>query len=169
MCKDSDPTTEPGHLTYETCVFILTVLREGSKVAMFLGYPESHSKDTYRMWNIKTKRMILSRDVLWLNKSYKVYTSDPVENVNKNDHFEAPGLDPGRVLQEEEVMDEITSEETKENEPELNARQLQEMRQLSGFFNPNASKLAESVGTRSSTRLMTSEITNPIDPIFETV
>ncbi len=119
------------------------------------------------MWNIKTKRMILSRDVLWLNKSDKVYTSDPVENLNENDHFEAPELDPGRVLQEEEVF-EMTSDERLEDEPELSTRQVREMKQLSGFFNPNASRLAESIGTRSSTRSMTSEITNPIDPLFET-
>jgi hypothetical protein len=48
-------------------------LADQGKVAMLLGYPDSHANDNYRMWNLKTERMILSRDVLWLNKSSKTY------------------------------------------------------------------------------------------------
>jgi hypothetical protein len=64
---------------------------------MFLGYPNSHANDTYRMWNLKTERMILSRDVLWLNKSYKTYTREASNNYNvdNTDSFGAPDLEPG--------------------------------------------------------------------------
>jgi hypothetical protein len=75
-------------------------LADRGKVAMFLGYPDSHANDTYRMWNLKTERMILSPDVLWLNKSYKTHIREAPNNkiVNDTDAFEAPDLEPGRVL-----------------------------------------------------------------------
>jgi hypothetical protein len=44
-------------------------LVDRGKVAMFLGYPANHTSDTYHMWNLKTARMVKSRDVLWVNNS----------------------------------------------------------------------------------------------------
>ena len=38
---------------------------------MFVGYAEDHTKDVYRFLNIHTKRIILSRDVRWLNIIWK--------------------------------------------------------------------------------------------------
>ena len=40
---------------------------------MFVGYAEDHTKDVYRFLNIHTKRIILSRDVRWLNIIWKRY------------------------------------------------------------------------------------------------
>ena len=40
---------------------------------MFVGYAEDHTKDVYRFLNIHTKRIILSRDVRWLNIIWKHY------------------------------------------------------------------------------------------------
>ena len=37
---------------------------------MFLGYTADHSEDTYRMLNLETKKVILTRDVKWLNKMH---------------------------------------------------------------------------------------------------
>jgi hypothetical protein len=67
----------------------------------------------------------------------------------------------------QEVNDEPKekeSEETKEEEPGLNSCQLREMRQLSRFFNPTAAKLAEPVGTRSTTCSMMSGLTDATPP-----
>jgi hypothetical protein len=38
------------------------------KTVMFLGYPDNHPSKTYRLSNLGTKRIIISRDVSWLNK-----------------------------------------------------------------------------------------------------
>ena len=37
------------------------------KTCMFVGYAEDHAGDVYRFLNIHTKRIIMSRDVRWLN------------------------------------------------------------------------------------------------------
>ena len=43
------------------------------KTCMFIGYSDDHKKDVYRFLNIHTKRIILSRDVRWLNIMWKRY------------------------------------------------------------------------------------------------
>ena len=48
-------------------------LDDRGKTCMFVGYAEDHTKDVYRFLNIHTKRIILSRDVRWLNIIWKRY------------------------------------------------------------------------------------------------
>jgi hypothetical protein len=61
---------------------------------------------------------------------------------NDDESLNTPNPDAGRVSSEKDdapdlsIKEENLAEELKEDEPELNSRQLQEMRQLSGFFNP---------------------------------
>ena len=43
------------------------------KTCMFVGYADDHSGDVYRFLNIKTKRIIMSRDARWLNIIWKHY------------------------------------------------------------------------------------------------
>ena len=43
------------------------------KTCMFVGYAEDPTKDVYRFLNIHTMRIILSRDVRWLNLIWKQY------------------------------------------------------------------------------------------------
>jgi hypothetical protein len=38
---------------------------------MFMGYSINHAHDVYRMLNIKTNKIINSRDIVWMNKVYK--------------------------------------------------------------------------------------------------
>ena len=40
---------------------------------MFVGYADDHSRDVYRFLNIHTKRIIISRDVRWMNIIWKHY------------------------------------------------------------------------------------------------
>ena len=44
------------------------------KTCMLVGYAEDHAGDVYRFLHIHTKRIILSRDVRWLNIIWKHYT-----------------------------------------------------------------------------------------------
>ena len=39
----------------------------------FVGYADDHTKDVYRFLNIHMRRIILSRDVRWLNIIWKQY------------------------------------------------------------------------------------------------
>ena len=43
------------------------------KTCMFVGYAEDHAGDVYRFLNIHTERIIMSRDVRWLNIIWKHY------------------------------------------------------------------------------------------------
>ena len=45
-------------------------LADRGRPMMFVGYAEDHAGDVYRMWNPATKKIVLSRDIQWLNKSY---------------------------------------------------------------------------------------------------
>ena len=37
---------------------------------MFLGYAAGHDGKTYRMLNLKSRKVLLTRDVKWLHKFY---------------------------------------------------------------------------------------------------
>ena len=45
---------------------------------MFLGYGENNTGGTYRMLNLCTKRIVLSCDIIWINKIYREYVSRKV-------------------------------------------------------------------------------------------
>jgi len=40
------------------------------KVGLFAGYPQNHADNVYRIFNLNTKQIIKSRDLIWLNLSY---------------------------------------------------------------------------------------------------
>ena len=42
-------------------------------VGIFVGYPEEHASDVYRMWCPSANGIRLSRDITWLKKSCGKY------------------------------------------------------------------------------------------------
>ena len=50
-------------------------LEDQVKTCMFLGYDQNHTSGTYRMLNLCTKFIKLSRDGIWLHKTYGEYVS----------------------------------------------------------------------------------------------
>ena len=42
---------------------------------MLIGYVKNYTIGTYRMLNLRTKHIILIRDIIWLNKTYGEYVS----------------------------------------------------------------------------------------------
>jgi hypothetical protein len=42
----------------------------------FVGYALQHAGDVYRMFNLDTKKIMMSRDIIWLNKKDKSFNSD---------------------------------------------------------------------------------------------
>ena len=62
--------------TFEEMVFVCSIatvktkLEDWGNMCMFLGYAQNHTNSTYRMLNLRTKWILLSRDVIWLNKTY---------------------------------------------------------------------------------------------------
>ena len=77
---------------------------------MFVGYAENHAKDVYRFLNIHTKRIILSRDVRWLNIIWKRYKEKSIYARKQAELF----------LDEEEssIEDEVYFEDLKDKSME---------------------------------------------------
>ena len=73
------------------------------KTCMFVGYAEDQAGDVYRFLNIHMKRIIMSRDVRWLNIIWKHYR---MKSINARKQAEL-------FLDEEErsIEDEISYEE----------------------------------------------------------
>ena len=43
------------------------------RTGIFVGYADDHTGNVYRFINIQTKKIILSRDIQWLNSFWKEY------------------------------------------------------------------------------------------------
>jgi hypothetical protein len=50
-------------------------------VCVFVGYAVNHADDVYRLLNPKTKSIIKSRDVVWLNKCYGAWIKSKMIQV----------------------------------------------------------------------------------------
>ena len=53
---------------------------------MVLGYAQNHTVGTYLMLNLRTKFILISRDIIWLNKAYGEYVSRK-ENTNSDTYI----------------------------------------------------------------------------------
>jgi hypothetical protein len=49
-------------------------------VCMFVVYPQNHSVDVYRLFNVKTRKVTESRDLIWLEKYYESWVSKKPDN-----------------------------------------------------------------------------------------
>ena len=48
-------------------------LEDKGMTFVFLGYSQNHTGGTYCMLNLRTKLIVLSREIIWLNKTYSEY------------------------------------------------------------------------------------------------
>ena len=116
------------------------------KTCMFVGYADDHSGDVYRFLNVKTKRIIMSRDARWLNIMWKHYKkkhnyarrqvelfldeeeslslegNEPVENRIQGDGNNTPtqrklGLDIGIIGAREETVRRTRSQTQETSSP----------------------------------------------------
>ena len=49
--------------------------------AMFVGYPQNHAPDVYQMYNWVKRSLLLSRNVVWLDKTYAEFNKLPKDQV----------------------------------------------------------------------------------------
>ena len=63
--------------------------------AMFIGYPDNHPCDTYKFLNLRTNKTILSRDAVWLNKTWGKW-----KNINIESNEDTDSDDDGSVHSE---------------------------------------------------------------------
>ena len=86
-------------------------LDDRGKTCMFVGYADDHTKDVHRFLNIHTRRIILSRDVRWLNIIWKQYKKKSIYARKQVELF----LDEEeRSLEDERSFGESSIEEIEE-------------------------------------------------------
>ena len=59
-------------------------LENKGQSCMFMGYSEDHSPDTYRLYVLATRRLVIARDVLWLNAKYNETETTRIDEPNIN-------------------------------------------------------------------------------------
>ena len=48
-------------------------LADRGKPCSFMGYAENHAPDDHKMLNLRTNKVVISRDVRWMKRSYGDY------------------------------------------------------------------------------------------------
>ena len=91
------------------------------RTGIFVGYANDHTGNVYRFINIQMKKIILSRDIQWLNSFWKEYKKRKDDLKKLIDEFYS--YDEYDQTQEESETEEIKEnerEEIKENETKGN-------------------------------------------------
>jgi hypothetical protein len=55
-------------------------LKNKETIVVFVGYVKDHSGDINRFFNMGTKRVVVSRDIIWLNNLYCHYNNSIKHN-----------------------------------------------------------------------------------------
>jgi hypothetical protein len=105
---------------------------------MFVVYTEHHSRDVDRILNSTTNSIINSRDIVWLNKTYREWKDNKTTiSTAEDDAIELPtGVDKIK----------LTNNATKDTEGEGNdsdKKVFRAMRKLESWFNLQATKEVE--------------------------
>ena len=120
---------------------------------MFVGYSNDHPSDVFRMFDFHTQRIKTSRDIEWLGKSYgelkgisKVHVVKVTNDEDSEGEFdrEVQGDDLSQcngLNQDQNSNNDTNREQT--DEPRLSARTIRELRQLTGWLNPEAEKMVQ--------------------------
>ena len=123
--------TKPPHtLFYSKDARYMKSIHEGKKmrskldnrrkICMFVGYAEDHAGDVYRFLNIHTKRIIMSRDVRWLNiigkhpKMKSIYARKQVELFLDE---EKRSIEDEKLYEEDSVVEEEETQGVGHNTP----------------------------------------------------
>jgi hypothetical protein len=59
-------------------------LNDRGTVGLPVGYPQNHADDVYRIFNIKTKQIIKSRDLIWLDLKYGNWIKSKINTKNSD-------------------------------------------------------------------------------------
>jgi len=87
---------------------------------LFIGYPDSHADESYRMFNLETKKAILTRNVLQLDKNYGEFKG--IAQVNKTQIIQA-------LESDSEEEDEPKTLKAPDPEPKTEVKEEPKIRQ----------------------------------------
>ena len=128
-------------------------LDDRGKTCMFVGYADDHTKDVYRFLNIHTRRIILSRDVRWLNIIWKQYKK---KSFYARRQVELFLYEEERSLGDERSFGESSIEEIEEDESENDGNNTDAQRRLGIDINMIGARKETLGKTRSETRALSS-------------
>ena len=100
---------------------------------MFLGYAANHAGNVYRMWNLKTKQVLVTRDVKWLGCFQNMKPNENIHQTDIEDDIEVQEPVPNPVQenvqaaveQENQEVEEPVVEQVNEQRPVRLTRELQ--------------------------------------------
>ena len=120
---------------------------------MFAGYADDHTKDLYRSLNIHTRRIILSRDVRWLNIIWKQYKK---KSLYARKQVELVLDEEERSLGDERSFGESSIEEIEQDESENDGNNTETQKRLGIDINMIGARNNTLGKTRSETRALSS-------------
>ena len=121
------------------------------RTGIFVGYADDHAGNVYRFINTQTKKIILSRDVQWLNSFLKEYKKRKDDSRNLVDVFHS--LEEDEQTQEESEVEEPNEQEIAETNDGNNT---EEQKRLGIDIQMIGAREEELGRTRSQTREMMS-------------
>ena len=136
-------------------------LKNRGTIMMFVGYPDNHAGDSYRMYNEKTKKVVTTRDILWLNRMFYNKEGKPYHEVDEDED-------------EEEEYD-ISDSESEDGDDEIGGHDNTEPQNQNAISPAQASQnttesnrteidesniITESSTTRTSSRTRSGRLTN---------
>jgi hypothetical protein len=123
---------EMGIVTIHEDKAIRGKLSPRGKPCMFVGYPDNTTGDVYRMLNLKTQRVIKTRDIMWLNETYGQYMGR-----NKNSKEITIPINIGNNLEADENTGEKIIPDPIPSQPQIMPQTAnRELRNLHTFYNP---------------------------------
>ena len=128
-------------------------LDDRGKTCMFVGYADDHTKDVYRFLNIHTRRIILSRDVRWLNIIWKQYKKKSPYAKRQVELFL---YEEERPLGDERSFGESSIEEIEEDEAESDGNNTETQKKLGIDINMIGARKETLGKTRSETKALSS-------------
>ena len=135
-------------------------LDDRGKTCMFVGYADDHSRDVYRFLNIHTNRIIISRDVRWLNIIWKHYKKKSIYARKQVELF----LDEeGKSLEVERSFGESSIEEEEEEEPKSDGNNSETEKRLGIDINMIGARKV----TLGKTKRETKALSSPTNELME--
>ena len=124
------------------------------RTGIFVGYTDDHAGNVYRFINIQMKKIILSRDIQWLNSFWNEYKKRKDDSKKLINEFYLHDEDD--QTQEESETEEIKESETEETKNSGDGNNTEEQKKLGIDIQMIGARKEELGRTRSQTKEMMS-------------
>jgi hypothetical protein len=122
---------------------IQSKLKNRGTPCMFVGYYVNHANDVYRMSNLDTKRIIHSRDIIWLNEAHHDWIDRKVSQKKENDDEDNDVIANSKIQEVKDGQDKLSSIQ---DQDEFKKKKIYRvMRLLESSFNPEAYTMLQNI------------------------